>query len=89
MRKSRKTSPKNIGPVIYVGPGFRDSRLNTYMIFADGIPAEYREDPVYRHLFVTPGKVNEARELVKKKGSLLNTMFQKAISEHENKKGGK
>lgn len=80
---------KSAEPVIYVGPGFRDSLLNTYAIFADGIPAEYKDDPTYKHLFVTTAKLNEARELVKKKGSSLNIMFQKAIAEHEAKKGGK
>lgn len=82
----RKKSNK---PVVYVGPGFRDSRLSTYAIFADGIPDEYKDNPTYKHLFVTPDKLNEARQLTKKKGSALNTMFQAAVKEHEEKKGGK
>lgn len=80
---------KKENPVVYVGPGFRDSRLSTYSIFADGIPEEYKNHPTYKHLFVAPEKLNEARELVRKKGSVLNIMFQAAVREHEEKKGGK
>lgn len=80
---------KSAEPVVYVGPGFRDSRLNTFAIFADGIPAEYKDDPTYKHLFVTADKLNEARSLVKKQGSALYIMFHKALADHEAKKGGK
>lgn len=86
--RRKRAAPKKQGPVVYVGPGFRDSRLNTFAIFAEGTPAEYQNDPVYRHLFVEPAKLNEARELVKKKGSLLHTMYLEAVKEH-NTKGGK
>lgn len=76
-------------PVVYVGPGFRDSRLNTYSIFSDGIPDEYKNHPTYKHLFVRAEELDEARKLVQVKGSMLHTMFQRAIEEHDEKKGGK
>ena len=74
---------------MYVGPGFRDSMLSTYAIFADGIPDEYKNHPTYKHLFVAPENLNDARELIRKKGSVLNIMFRAAVAEHEKQKGGK
>lgn len=75
------------GPMIYVGPGFRDTDLATFKIFADGIPAEYAGHPVYKHLFVPPSDLNAARQEIKQKGSLRNVLYHRAIAEH-NKKGG-
>ena len=65
------------GPVIYVGPSFRNSRLNHCMIFS--------EIPVLKHLFVKPAELNDALRAVAKKGTALNTFYQKAI---RNNKGG-
>ena len=38
--------------VIYVGPTFKGSRLNQFMVFADGAPKPECEDPIFMHLFV-------------------------------------
>lgn len=72
-------------PVIYIGPGYKDTDVHTYQIFADGIPEQYRGHPVYRHLFVRPEELDMARKEIKSKGSLRNIMFQRAVSLH----GGK
>ena len=74
--------------MIYVGPGYRDTRLSTFSIFADGIPEEYRDHPIHQHLFVPPEKLNEARAAVKHKGSMLHVFYQQAVADHEKKKGG-
>ncbi|WP_432647873.1 hypothetical protein [Mitsuokella sp.] len=72
------------GPLIYVGPGFKDSQLSTYGIFADGVPQKYK-GTIYEKLFVPPAKLNEARELIKKKGSYLRVFFEQAKAEHDAK----
>ena len=36
---------ENSGPVIYVGPAYKDTEIHTNQIFADGIPAKYKDDP--------------------------------------------
>lgn len=78
---------KQKGPMIYVGPGFRDTDLATFKIYTDGIPAEYDGHPVYRLLFVTPAELNAARQEIKQKGTVRNVLYHRAIAEH-NKKGG-
>lgn len=85
MAKAKKSQPieETKGPVVYVGPGFRDSILSTFAIFAEGIPAEFKDDPVYKHLFVSPDKLNEARAEVGRKGTALNTFYKKALEQHE------
>ena len=45
-----KKKNKQKGPVIYVGPGFRDTDLTTFKIFADGIPENYVGNPTYELL---------------------------------------
>ena len=82
--KNKKAVPqsaeiKDKTPVIYVGPGARNSILSTYAIFADGIPAEFANDDVFKQLFVTPDKLNEARQAVGKKGTALNSFYQRAV----------
>ena len=72
------------GPVIYIGPSFRNSRLNHCMIFSE-IPVPEGEDSVLKHLFVKPAELNDALRAVEKKGTALNTFYQKAI---RNNKGG-
>jgi hypothetical protein len=74
------------GPMIYVGPGFRDSRLATFAIFADGVPDEFK-NTIYAKLFVKPAELNDARAQVGKTGTALNTFYMLAVQEHE--KGGK
>lgn len=77
---------KYTGPVIYIGPGFRDSRLNHCMIFADGIPDSEANDDVLKHLFVTPAELNQALSDVQIKGTALYTFYQMAVNR---RKGGK
>ena len=57
------------GPVIYVGPSFRDSRLTHCMIFAEGIPQPEADDDLLKHLFATPAELNQALRDVKTKGT--------------------
>lgn len=93
MAKSKKTKAAEVaeiqetqGPVVYVGPGFRDSRLATFAIFADGVPAEYK-GTIYEKLFVKPEHLNEARKAIGTTGTALHTFYMMADEEH--KKGGK
>ena len=69
-------------PRIYIGPGFKDSVLSTYKIFADGVPVEYRGDPIHEPLFVTAAELNEARKEVAERGTRLNVLYQKAVEAH-------
>ena len=75
----QSTGIKEKTPMIYVGPGAKNSILSTFSIFSDGIPAEFANDDILKHLFVTPDKLNEARRAVGKKGTALNTFYQKAV----------
>lgn len=100
MAKSKKTKVNEIaevekiedkktynGPLIYVGPGFRDSVLSTFAIFADGVPDEFK-GTTYEKLFVKPEQLNEARAEIGKTGTALHTFYMMAVDEHD-KKGGK
>lgn len=80
------SAAKYTGPVIYIGPGFRDSRLNHCMIFANGIPSPEADDDVLKHLFVAPNELNQALADVQTKGTALYTFYQAAVSR---RKGGK
>lgn len=73
-------------PLVYVGPGFRDSLLSTYGIFADGVPEQFK-GTVYEKLFVPASKLDAARALLKQKGSYLSVFFAQALKEHAEKKG--
>lgn len=73
-------------PLVYVGPGFRDSFLSTYGIFADGVPEEFK-GTIYEKLFVPASKLDAARALLKQKGSYLSVFFAQALKEHAAKKG--
>lgn len=77
---------KYTGPVIYIGPGFRDSWLNHCMIFANGIPDSEANDDVLKHLFVTPAELNQALSDVQTKGTALHMFYQMAVNKQ---KGGK
>jgi hypothetical protein len=50
--------------------------LRTFKIFADGIPAEYKGEPIIAGLFVTPEKLESARRSVGQKGSKLNVFYE-------------
>lgn len=69
-------------PVIYVGPGFKDWRLNHCMIFRSGIPAPEGDDPVLRRLFVMPDALNQALADIKKPGTALHTFYMQAVAKH-------
>lgn len=81
-----KEPVKANGPVIYVGPAFKDSYLKRMMVFKE-VPAEYADHPVYRHLFVKPVEVSKVMEDLKYEGTLIYTMYQRAVNLH--KKGMK
>ena len=76
---TQSTEIKEKTPMIYVGPGARNSILSTFAVFADGIPAEFENDDVLKHLFVVPEKLNAARADIGRKGTALNTFYQKAV----------
>jgi hypothetical protein len=84
-RKKRANGVTKSGPVVYVGPAFRDSFLSSFKVFRDGIPAEFAEDPIYSHLFVPIAGLNQAMVDVKNKGTLLHTFFTKAVAAHNKK----
>ncbi len=69
-------------PVVYVGPGFRDWRLNHCMIFRNGIPSPECDDPVLRRLFVKPDALNQALVDIKKPGTALHTFYMQAVAKH-------
>lgn len=74
-------------PLVYVGPGFKDSILSTYGIFADGVPEKFK-GTVYEKLFVPASKLDAARALLKQKGSYLSVFFGQAVKEHDANKEG-
>ena len=71
--------------VIYVGPSVRGTMLHTFAVFSDGVPAEYREHPMLRHLFVAPERLDEARAEIARTGSLRNTCYKRASEEMKSK----
>ena len=78
------------GAVIYVGPPVKGTILHsTFIIFADGIPAEYKEHPTFKHLFVSPGRLDQARREIGKTGSLRNTYYKRAVAETTKKASDK
>ncbi|MBR3458395.1 MAG: hypothetical protein IKH16_09635 [Selenomonadaceae bacterium] len=75
--------------VIYVGPPVKGTLLHsTFLIFEDGIPQEYRNDPVFKHLFVPPERLDQARKEIGRTGSFRNIYYQRAFEATRNKKGG-
>lgn len=64
---------------IYIGPSIKGTILNTFTIFADGIPNEYKDSPTFGKLFVKPENLESARKEIKKKGSYFNILYQKAL----------
>lgn len=74
--------------VIYVGPPVRGTILHsTFIIFSDGIPEEYRQHPSFKHLFVPPERLDQARREIGKTGSLRNTYYKRAVEEAKKKEG--
>ena len=67
---------------VYVGPPVKGTILhNTFTIFADGIPKEYRQHPIFKHLFVSPERLDQARNEIGRTGSLRNTYYKRAVEE--------
>lgn len=86
-KKKEKETPVEViaQPMIYIGPGFRDSDLSMYKVYAEGIPDEFKDSPIYAPLFVSPENLDAARTEVGETGSRLNTLYRKAVQEHEEK----
>ncbi len=84
-RKKRINETVKAGPVVYVGPAFKDSVLSAFKVFRNGIPAEYANDAIYKHLFVPVAGLNQAMVDVKKKGTMLHIFFEKAVEAHNKK----
>lgn len=80
MAKRKKIT--NQGPLVYVGPGFRNSRLATFGIFADGIPQEF-QGTIFAKLFVPAARLNEARAAIAKKGTAMHEFYQQAVEAHK------
>lgn len=70
-------------PVIYVGPTFKGSRLNQFMVFTDGAPSPERDEPVFKNLFVPLDRLEEAMQELQTKGSKLNVFYNNAIKSYE------
>lgn len=78
------------GAVIYVGPPVKGTILHsTFIIFADGIPEEYKQHPTFKHLFVPPERLDQARREIGNKGSLRNTYYKRAVEETTKKASDK
>jgi len=74
-----------IQTVIYVGPLVRGTILTPMTIFENGIPREYREHPLFKHLFVAPERLEQARKEIGRRGSLRNIYYNRAIAESQKK----
>ncbi len=79
----KQTAPQEAGPVIYVGPGFKNSRLNHCMIFRNGIPEAEGKNPILRPLFVPPERLHQALQDIKTKGTALQHFYAKAVLQHK------
>ena len=88
-KKSAAEEERETTPMVYVGPPVKGTILHsTFIVFAEGIPEEYRTHPTFKHLFVPPGRLDQARKEIGKAGSLRNTYYKRAVEE-TNEKGGK
>ena len=75
--------------VIYVGPPVKGTLLHsTFLIFEDGVTQEYRNDLIFKHLFVPPERLDQARKEIGRTGSFRNIYYQRAFEATRNKKGG-
>lgn len=72
-----------MNPVVYVGPSFRSSRLNQFMVFVDGAPMPEAEDPIFMHLFVPVDELNQAVAELTVKGSQLNVFYANALKNYK------
>lgn len=83
--KTPKEAANLAEKVIYVGPSIRGTMLHTFAVFSDGVPAEYREHPTFRHLFVALERLDEARAEIARTGSLRNMCYKRASEEMKSK----
>lgn len=77
-------------PRIYVGPSLPKAKLPQFAVFANGYP-QYVEDlmdkcPSLKTLIVPTSKVQKARRDLTVKGTLLNSMAAKVLSEYQGAK---
>lgn len=84
-KPTAETKSAEVNTVIYVGPLVRGTILTPMTIFEDGIPKDYREHPTFKHLFVAPERLDQARREIGRKGSLRNTYYNRAIAESQKK----
>ena len=78
-KKKKETAIETVAqPMIYIGPSIRSRDLSTYKVFADGIPEEFKDDPILAPLFVTPEQLDAARAEVGETGSFRNVLYRKA-----------
>ena len=78
-KKEKETPPEMTAqPMIYIGPGFQHSDLSTNKVFAEGIPEEFKDDPILAPLFVTPEQLDAARAEALETGSFRNVLYRKA-----------
>lgn len=69
--------------VIYVGPTFRGSRLNQFMVFTDGAPKPECDDPIFMHLFVPVDQLSDAMDQLRTKGSQLSVFYTNALKKYK------
>ena len=65
--------------VIYIGESVRGTILKKFAVFSDGIPAEYKEHSIYKHLFVPIEKLNASIAEINRTGSMLNTFYKQSL----------
>lgn len=73
-------------PMIYIGPGLQHSDLWANKVFAEGIPEEFRDDPILAPLFVAPEQLDAARAEVGATGSLRNVLYRKAAEQQKERR---
>ena len=81
-KKAEAVAPE-VSTMIYIGPSFRDNDLLTFKVFAEGIPDEFKDDPIHAPLFVAPEELDAARAEAEKAGTRLNVLYGKAVQAHE------
>ena len=82
-KKKAEAVALEASPMIYIGPSFRGSDLLTFKVFAEGIPDEFKDDPIHAPLFVAPEELDAARAEAEKAGTRLNVLYGKAVQAHK------
>ena len=78
--EEKRKIPQVKPAVIYVGPFKKGTILKPYTVFSDGIPEEYADHKIYKHLFVVLNRFsfNKTMAKINHKGSNLNTFYEQA-----------